>query len=159
LGIATTNSNRLRSALHLYIELDRKKRMHLKTKAWLVSQGLLVVTAVLIQLTFYKEIKLGPLLGMTKRPYWEIISDRPPEIPDFIRQKQLPPRLWDARLPLSLDEIRAANLTGHRRAHRRESGLRMAFYGALIVNGLYLVGFHFVYYQIRKSITLSSRKK
>jgi hypothetical protein len=133
--------------------------MHLKIKAWLVSQGLLVVTAVLIQLTFYKEIKLGPLLGMTKRPYWEIISDRPPEIPDFIREKQLPPRLWDARLPLSLDEIRAANLIGHRRAHRRESGLRMAFYGALIVNGLYLVGFHFVYYQIRKNITLSSRKK
>jgi hypothetical protein len=133
--------------------------MHLKTKAWLVSQGLLVVTAVLIQLTFYKEIKLGPLLGMTKRPYWEIISDRPPEIPDFIREKQLPPRLWDARLPLSLDEIRAANLAGHRRAHRRESGLRMAFYGALVVNGLYLVGFHFVYYQIRKSINLSSGKK
>ena len=76
-------------------------KMKIKTKAWLASQGLLVLTAVLIQLTFYREIKLGPLLGMTKRPYWEIISDRPPEIPDFIREKGLPPRLWDARLPLS----------------------------------------------------------
>ena len=86
--------------------------MKLKTKAWLVSQGLLVLTAVLIQLTFYREIKLGPLLGMTKRPYWEIIMDRPPAIPDFVREKQLPPRLWDARLPLSPDEIRAAKLAG-----------------------------------------------
>ena len=42
----------------------------------MASQGLLVLTAVLIQLTFYREIKLGPLLGMTKRPYWEIIYDR-----------------------------------------------------------------------------------
>ena len=50
----------------------------------MASQGLLVLTAVLIQLTFYREIKLGPLLGMTKRPYWEIIYDRPLEIPEFI---------------------------------------------------------------------------
>ena len=75
--------------------------MKIKTKAWMASQGLLILTAVLIQLTFYREIKLGPLLGMTKRPYWEIISDRPPAIPEFVREKGLPPNLWDARLPLS----------------------------------------------------------
>ena len=127
--------------------------MKLKTKAWLVSQGLLVLTAVLIQLTFYREIKLGPLLGMTKRPYWEIIMDRPPAIPDFVREKQLPPRLWDARLPLSLDEIRAANLAGHKRAHRREGGLRTAFYGALLVNGLYFIIFHALCWYIPRQIT------
>lgn len=133
--------------------------MKLKTKAWLVSQGLLVITAVLIQLTFYREIKLGPLLGTTKRPYWEIISDRPPPIPEFIREKQLPPKLWDARLPLSLDEIRSANLVGHRRAHRRESGLRMSFYGGLLVNAIYMFGFHLVYYQIRKTLARATVNK
>ncbi|MAE54112.1 MAG: hypothetical protein CMI20_08420 [Opitutae bacterium] len=122
--------------------------MKIKTKAWLVSQGVLVVTAVLIQLTFYREIKLGPLLGMTKRPYWEIIADRPPGIPDFIREKGLPPKLWDARLPLSEDEIRKANLGGHRRAHRREEGLRTAFFGGWMVNGLYFVVFHALYWYI-----------
>jgi hypothetical protein len=131
--------------------------MKLKTKAWLVSQGLLVLTAVLIQMTFYREIKLGPLLGMTKRPYWEIIMDRPPAIPDFVREKQLPPRLWDARLPLSLDEIRAAKLAGHQRAHRRESGLRTAFYGAFLVNGLYFVIFHALCWYIPRQITTRRR--
>lgn len=122
--------------------------MKIKTKAWLASQGLLIVTAVLIQLTFYREIKLGPLLGTTKRPYWEIITDRPPDIPEFIREKGLPPRLWDARLPLSEDEIRKANLAGHRRAHRREDGLRTAFYGGWLVNGLYFTIFHLLYWYI-----------
>ncbi|MEK9773319.1 MAG: hypothetical protein VW576_07100 [Opitutae bacterium] len=126
--------------------------MKIKTKAWLASQGLLVVTAVLIQLTFYREIKLGPLLGMTKRPYWEIIADRPPDIPDFIREKGLPPKLWDARLPLSEDEIRIANLAGHRRAHRREEGLRTAFFGGWLVNGLYLVVFHALCWYIPRHV-------
>ena len=126
--------------------------MKLKTKAWLVSQGLLIITAVVIQLTFYREIKLGPLLGMTKRPYWEIITDQPPAIPDFIREKELPPKMWDARLPLSLDEIRAANLAGHRRGHRREEGLRTAFYGAWLVNGLYFGVFHLLCWRISAQI-------
>jgi len=126
--------------------------MSLKTKAWLISQGLLVVTAVLIQLTFYREIKLGPLLGTIKRPYWEIITDSPPNIPEFVREKQLPPKLWDSRLPLTLDELRAAKLVGHRRAYRREEGLRMAFYGAWIVNGLYFLAFHTVYFLIVRSL-------
>ena len=41
--------------------------MKLKTKAWLFSQGILLITALIIQLTFYREIKVGPLLGMPKR--------------------------------------------------------------------------------------------
>ena len=65
--------------------------MNLKTKAWLVSQGMLVLTAVLIQLTFYKEIKFGPLLGMEKRGYWEIISETEPETPTYVLEKNLPP--------------------------------------------------------------------
>ena len=133
--------------------------MKIKTKAWLVSQGLLILTAVLIQLTFYREIKLGPLLGMTKRPYWEIIYDHPPDIPDFIREKGLPPKLWDARLPLSLDEIRAAKLAGHQRAHRRESGLRLTFYGGLIVNFLYFIGFHIICYQVSKALARGASEK
>ena len=126
--------------------------MNIKTKAWMASQGLLILTAVLIQLTFYREIKLGPLLGMTKRPYWEIISDRPPAIPEFVREKGLPPNLWDARLPLSEDEIRKAKLAGHRRAHRRECGLRTAFYGGWLVNGLYFVVFHTLWWYFAKQI-------
>lgn len=127
--------------------------MKLKTKAWLISQGVLLLTAVIIQLTFYREIKLGPLLGMTKRPYWEIISDQSPAIPDFIREKGLPPKLWDARLPLSLDEIRTARLAGHQRAHRREEGLRTAFYGGFIVNGLYFFIYHALCWYIPKQVS------
>ena len=126
--------------------------MKLKTKAWLISQGVLLLTAVIIQLTFYREIKLGPLLGMTKRPYWEIITDRPPDIPDFIREKGLPPHMWDARLPLSEDEIRKANLAGHRRAHRREDGLRTAYYGGWLVNGMYFVIFHALCWYIPRQV-------
>ena len=84
--------------------------MKLKTKAWLVSQGMLVLTAVLIQLTFYREIKFGPLLGMEKRGYWEIISETEPEIPPFVSEKNYLLELYDARLPLSEEEIKAANL-------------------------------------------------
>ena len=64
----------------------------------------------------------------------------------------------DARLPLSLDEIRAAKLAGHQRAHRRESGLRLAFYGGLIVNFLYFIGFHIICYQVSKALLGSFRK-
>lgn len=127
--------------------------MKLKTKAWLVSQCILIITAVLIQLTFYQEIKLGPLLGMSKRPYWEIISDQPPDIPSFIREKGLPPKFWDARLPLSEEEIRVAKLGGHRRGHRQENGLRMAYYGGLWVNAFYFFAFHTLSWYFSRSIT------
>ena len=57
--------------------------MKLKTRAWLVSQGLLVVTAIIIQLTFYREIKVGPMLGMPKRDYWDIIKNVEPSVPQY----------------------------------------------------------------------------
>ena len=116
--------------------------MRIKTKAWIVSQGLLVLTAVLIQLTFYREIKLGPLLGMTKRPYWEIIYDRPPDIPGFVREKQLPPKCG---MPGSLCRnqrfvwLSWQGIEGHTE-ERKVYG--QPFWGGWLVNGLYLILFH-----------------
>ena len=74
--------------------------MKLKTKIWLVSQGLLILTACIIQLTFYHEIKYGPILGMAKRPYWQIISDAEPTIPPEILAQGIGPELYDGRLPV-----------------------------------------------------------
>ena len=93
--------------------------------------GILVLTAVLIQLTFYREIKLGPLLGMTKRPYWEIIYDRPPDIPDFVREKNLPPKMWDARLPLSLDQKFEGKLGRAPKGTPKGGRFADSFYGAV----------------------------
>ena len=84
--------------------------MKFKTKAWLVSQGLLIITAIIILLTFYREIKVGPLMGMPKRPYMDIIKNVEPDIPDYAKDRNLKPQMYDARLPLSQDEIQAANL-------------------------------------------------
>ena len=64
--------------------------------------------------------------------------------------KRLPPSVWDARLPLSEDEIRKAKLVGPP-GHRREDGLRTAFYGALLVNGLYLIIFHALWWYLPES--------
>ena len=50
---------------------------------------------------FYREIKVGPLLGMPKRPYWEIIQNVEPEIPDYALEQNLLPEMYDARLPLT----------------------------------------------------------
>ena len=61
--------------------------MKLKTKVWLVSQSLLVLTAIIIQLTFYGEMKMGPLLGMSKRDYWDIIRNLEPEVPKYVLEK------------------------------------------------------------------------
>ena len=129
--------------------------MNLKTKAWLASQGILVLTALLIQLTFYREIKMGPLLGTSKRPYWDIVLDRSPLIPDFVREKGLPPKFWDARLPLSAEEIRVAKLAGHRRAHRREEGLRLAFYGGCVVNFIYFLAYQLISLGIGRALDRS----
>ena len=73
--------------------------MKLKTRAWLVSQGLLVATAIIIQLTFYREIKVGPMLGMPKRDYWDIIKNVEPSVPQYAIENNLEPQLYDARLP------------------------------------------------------------
>ena len=73
--------------------------MKLKTKAWLVSQGLLIITALIIQLTIFRAIKVGPILGMPKRSYVEIILGDEPVVPESILSKNLPPEAYDARLP------------------------------------------------------------
>ena len=116
--------------------------MKLKTKVWLVSQSLLVLTAIIIQLTFYGEMKLGPLLGMPKRDYWDIIRNLEPEVPKYVLEKNLPPKMYDARLPsLSKRDKRcqSGSLPG---SLQTEVGLRMAFKGGFVVNIIYLLGFH-----------------
>lgn len=128
--------------------------MKLKTKAWLVSQGMLIVTALIIQLTFYREIKVGPLLGMPKRPYWEIIQNVEPEIPDYALEQNLLPEMYDARLPLTTKQISSANLGAYRKAHRQEQGLRMAFKGGIIVNLLYILAFHGLFSYFSRQIKI-----
>ena len=126
--------------------------MKLKTKVWLVSQGLLIVTAIIIQLTFYREIKVGPMLGMPKREYWDIIYNVEPVIPKFAVENDLDPEMYDARLPLTQHEIQKANLGAYRKAYRQEEGLRMAFKGGFVVNSIYLILFHFLVTYFARSI-------
>ncbi|OUU40402.1 MAG: hypothetical protein CBC16_06315 [Verrucomicrobia bacterium TMED56] len=126
--------------------------MKLKTKAWLVSQGLLIVTAIIIQLTFYGEIKVGPMLGMPKREYWQIINNEEPDVPDFAREQNLSPKMYDARLDLTAEEIKFANLGAYRKAYRQEEGLRTALKGGIIVNVLYLLAFHALFFYISRQI-------
>ena len=65
--------------------------VHLKWKLWLVSQGLLVITVVIIQTVFHRAIEVGPILGMPKRSYSEIIFNVPVEIPEkFLTNKADP---------------------------------------------------------------------
>jgi len=117
--------------------------MKLKTKMWLVSQGVLVLTACIIQLTFYHEIQYGPFRGMPKRPYWEIIKGVEPVVPEAIIE--LKPELYDARLPMTDSEAKRRNLTAYRLAARQEDGLIVAFVGGFVVNGLYFVLFHVLF--------------
>jgi len=126
--------------------------MKLKTKAWLVSQGLLIATAIIIQLTFYREIKVGPMLGMPKRNYWDIINNVEPSVPQYAIENNLEPKLYDARLPLTQNEIEKANLGAYRKAYRQEEGLRMALKGGLVVNTIYLFAFHIIYFLISRSL-------
>ncbi len=129
-----------------------KMIMTLRTKTWLVSQGLLLVTALIIQTTFYRGIKVGPILGMPKREYLEIILDAEPVIPESILSKDLPPEAYDARLYLTPEQILKSNLGAYRKAAQQEEGLRTAFWGALIVNLLYLVGFQALFTFFRKEV-------
>ena len=98
--------------------------MKLRTKAWLVSQGLLVITACIIQFTFHREIKVGPLLNTPTRDYWDIIKNVEPEVPQKLIDLKLPPEFYDARLAMSSDQVLARNLVAHRRAVRQEDGIR-----------------------------------
>ena len=129
--------------------------MRLKTKAWLVSQGLLVVTAIIIQLTFYREIKVGPMLGMPKRGYLEIIQNQEPAIPVYAKENNLKPEMYDARLSLTQEEIQSANLGAYRKAYRQEEGLRMALKGGFVVNIIYFLAYHLLVLYFTRSIAKS----
>jgi hypothetical protein len=133
--------------------------MKFKTKAWLVSQGLLILTAIIIQLTFYREIKVGPLLGMPKRPYLDIIQNVEPGVPDYAKDRNLKPEMYDARLPLSQDEIQAANLSAYRRAYRQEEGLRMALKGGFVVNIIYFIAYHLLVPYFTRSLAKGRASK
>ena len=126
--------------------------MKLKTRAWLVSQGLLIATATIIQLTFYREIKVGPMLGMPKRDYWDIIKSVEPSVPQYAIENNLEPELYDARLPQTQQQIQKANLGAYRQAYRQEEGLRMALKGGLVVNLLYFILYHFLVRYFSRSL-------
>ena len=87
----------------------------------------MILTAVLIQLTFYREIKLGPLLGTTKTTLLKLSTTTHPTFLTLYEKKVFLQGCGMLDLPLSLDEIHTANLAGHQRAHRRESGLKGGF--------------------------------
>jgi hypothetical protein len=119
--------------------------MTFRIKAWLVSQGLLIITACIIQFTFHREIQLGPILGTPTRDYWDIINNVEPEIPQSVLEQNLSAEFYDARLILTSDQILSRNLVGHRRAVRQEEGIRTALSGGIIVNVLYFFVFHLLF--------------
>ena len=133
--------------------------MKLRTKIWLVSQGMLILTACIIQLTFYKGIKVGPILGMSKRAYWEIISRTEPVIPENILSQDVDPELYDGRLPLKDGQVEAINLSVYRLAARQEEGLRVAFIGGLFVNLIYVVTFHCLFIYFEKTIRNAKKRE
>ena len=128
--------------------------VHLKWKLWLVSQGLLVITVVIIQTVFHRAIEVGPILGMPKRPYAEIIFKVPVEIPEKFLNNKADPKIWDARLPMTKEESVRRNLSRYRLAYRQEEGLRTAFYGGILVNVLYFFAFHLGYAYFRRQIRI-----
>ena len=71
--------------------------MKLRTKLWIVSQGMLIITACIIQFTFYREIQVGPILGTPTRAYWDIIQNIEPEIPLHFIKEKINVELYDAR--------------------------------------------------------------
>ena len=124
--------------------------MSLRFKLWIVSQGLLLITACIIQFTFHREIQVGPILGTERRDYFDIISNVEPEIPKKFVELNMSDELFDARVDMSSDEVLERNLVAHRRAVRQEDGLRTALRGGIIVNILYFFIFHALYYYFRR---------
>ena len=119
-----------------------------------MSQGLLVITVVIIQTVFHRAIEVGPILGMPKRPYSEIIFNFPVEIPEKFLNNKADPKIWDARLPMTKEESVRRNLRRYRLAYRQEEGLRTAFYGGIVVNVLYFLAFHLGYAYFRRQIRI-----
>ena len=126
--------------------------MSLKWKIWLVSQGLLVITALIIQVVFHREIQVGPILGTEKRDYWDVIGKSEPPIPPKYMSRKADPKLYDARLPMTDAEALRRGLGKHRLAYRQEEGLRTAFAGAIVVNALYFLAFHLGFAYFRRQI-------
>ena len=133
--------------------------MKLRTKIWLVSQGMLILTACIIQITFYKSIRVGSILGTPKRAYWEIISGTEPVIPEDILSQNIDPELYDGRLPLKDGQVEAINLSAYRLVARQEEGLRLAFIGGLFVNLIYLVAFHGLLAYFEKTIRNAKKRE
>ena len=133
--------------------------MKLRTKIWLVSQGMLILTACIIQITFYKSIRVGSILGTPKRAYWEIISGTEPVIPEDILSQNIDPELYDGRLPLKDGQVEAINLSAYRLVARQEEGLRFAFIGGLFVNLIYLVAFHGLLAYFEKTIRNAKKRE
>ncbi len=133
--------------------------MKLRTKIWLASQGILILTACIIQLTFYRGIRVGPILGTPKRAYWEIISGTEPVIPEDILSLKVGPELYDGRLPLRIGQVEAINLSACRLAARQEQGLRVAFIGGIIVNLIYVVAFYGLLAYFEKSIRNAKKRE
>ena len=119
-----------------------------------MSQGLLVITVVIIQTVFHRAIEVGPILGMPKRQYFEIIFNVPVEIPEKFLNNKADPKIWDARLPMTKEESVRRNLRRYRLAYRQEEGLRTAFYGGIVVNVLYFLAFHLGYAYFRRQIRI-----
>lgn len=120
-----------------------------------MSQGLLVITVVIIQTVFHRAIEVGPILGMPKRPYTEIIFNVSVEIPEKFLNNKADPKIWDARLPMTKEESVRRNLSRYRLAYRQEEGLRTAFYGGIVVNLLYFLAFHLGYAYFRRQVRIS----
>jgi len=120
---------------------------------------MLIFTACVIQLTFYRGIMVGPILGTPKRPYWEIISGTEPVIPQDILALNVDAELYDARIPLRNGQIEASNLSAYRLAARQEEGLRIAFSGGLIVNLIYVVAFHCLFIYFEKTIRNAKKRE
>lgn len=131
------------------------KIMKLRTKLWMVSQGLLIVTACIIQFTFYREIQVGPILETPTRPYWDIIRKKEPAIPSHFIDQNISVELYDARQKMSSNQVLERNLVAHRRAVRQEEGIRTALSGGIIVNVLYLFIFHILYFYFRRTLAKS----
>ncbi|MBT7650912.1 MAG: hypothetical protein HN553_08060 [Opitutae bacterium] len=129
--------------------------MKLRTKLWMVSQGLLIVTACIIQFTFYREIQVGPILETPTRPYWDIIQKKEPAIPSHFIDQNISVELYDARQKMSSNQVLERNLLAHRRAVRQEEGIRTALSGGIIVNVLYLFIFHILYFYFRRTLAKS----
>ena len=129
--------------------------MKLRTKLWMVSQGLLIVTACIIQFTFYREIQVGPILGTPTRPYWDIIQKKEPVIPSHFIDQNVSVELYDARQKMSSNQVLDRNLVAHRRAARQEDGIRTALSGGIIVNILYLFIFHILYFYFKRTLARS----